>query len=58
MTPTQTLTAVLLPQAVTAMLPSIISQLVVILKDSALGYAITYLELLRARSEPGHLPGT
>ncbi|HEY5848819.1 MAG TPA: amino acid ABC transporter permease [Microlunatus sp.] len=48
MTPTQTLTAVLLPQAVTAMLPSIISQLVVILKDSALGYAINYLELLRA----------
>ncbi len=48
MTPTQTLTSVLLPQAITAMLPSIISQLVVILKDSALGYAINYLELLRA----------
>ncbi len=48
MTPTQTLTAVLLPQAITVMLPSIISQLVVILKDSALGYAINYLELLRA----------
>ena len=47
LTPTQTLTAVLLPQAITAMLPSIVSQLVVILKDSALGYAITYLELLR-----------
>ena len=30
------------------MLPSIISQLVVILKDSALAYAINYLELLRA----------
>jgi glutamate transport system permease protein len=29
------------------MLPSIISQLVVILKDSALGYNIVYLELLR-----------
>ena len=29
------------------MLPSIISQLVVILKDSALGYNIAYLELLR-----------
>ena len=43
----QTLTAVLLPQAITAMLPSIVSQLVVILKDSALAYNITYLELLR-----------
>ena len=44
----QTMTAILLPQAITAMLPSIVSQLVVILKDSALAYAITYLELLRA----------
>ena len=45
--PDQTLTAILLPQAITAMLPSIVSQLVVILKDSALGYNIAYLELLR-----------
>ena len=48
LTPTQTLLSILLPQAITAMLPSIISQLVVILKDSALGYAINYLELLRS----------
>jgi glutamate transport system permease protein len=48
MTATQTLVTILLPQAIAAMLPSIISQLVVILKDSALGYAISYLELLRA----------
>lgn len=47
LTSNQTLTAVLLPQAITAMLPSIISQLVVILKDSALAYAVSYLELLR-----------
>jgi glutamate transport system permease protein len=47
LTPTQTLTSILLPQAITAMLPSIVSQLVVILKDSALAYNITYLELLR-----------
>lgn len=47
LTPGQTLTSVLLPQAITAMLPSIVSQLVVILKDSALAYNITYLELLR-----------
>ena len=48
MTPTQTLVSVQLPQAIAAMLPSIISQLVVILKDSALGVSISYLELLRA----------
>jgi amine acid ABC transporter, permease protein, 3-TM region, His/Glu/Gln/Arg/opine family len=37
---------VLLPQAVTAMLPAIISQLVVLLKDTALGYIIAYVDLL------------
>ncbi|MET1003996.1 MAG: amino acid ABC transporter permease [Propionibacteriaceae bacterium] len=47
LTPTQTLSTVLLPQAITAMLPSIVSQLVVILKDSALAYNVAYLELLR-----------
>ncbi len=48
LTPLQTLTTILLPQAVTAMLPSMLSQLVVILKDSALGSVIAYSELLRA----------
>ena len=48
LTPRQTLVTVLLPQAVTAMLPSLISQLVVILKDTALGYIISYTELLRS----------
>ncbi len=47
LTPMQTMTAVLLPQAVTAMLPSLLSQLVVILKDTALGYIINYSELIR-----------
>lgn len=47
MTPGQVLGTVLLPQAITAMLPSLISQLVVILKDTALGYIISYSELLR-----------
>jgi glutamate transport system permease protein len=47
LTSTQTLSVILLPQAITAMLPSIVSQLVVILKDSALAYNIAYLELLR-----------
>jgi glutamate transport system permease protein len=48
MTPTQTLVSILLPQAIALMLPSIISQLVVILKDTALGYIIAYSELIRA----------
>ena len=48
LTPLQTLTTILLPQAITAMLPSMLSQLVVILKDSALGSMIAYSELLRA----------
>lgn len=42
----QTLTNILLPQAVAAMLPSLLSQLVVILKDTALGQFVTYQELL------------
>lgn len=36
-----------LPQALIAMMPSMVSQLVVILKDTALGYLINYPELLR-----------
>ncbi len=48
MTPTQSLVSILLPQAITAMLPSLVSQLVVILKDSALGFWINYAELIRA----------
>jgi glutamate transport system permease protein len=44
---TQTMTLIQLPQAVTAMLPAIVSQLVVIVKDTALGGAILgYAELL------------
>lgn len=44
---TQVMRLVLLPQALRAMLPAIISQLVVLLKDTALGFLITYEELLR-----------
>ena len=43
---TQVMTSVLLPQALRAMLPTIVSQLVVVLKDSALGFLILYPELL------------
>lgn len=42
----QLMVTVLIPQAVRAMLPSIISQLVVTLKDTSLGFVITYEELL------------
>ncbi|MFI1358903.1 amino acid ABC transporter permease [Streptomyces sp. NPDC020898] len=47
----QTMTNVLLPQAVTAMLPAIVSQLVVIVKDTALGgVMIGFTELLNTRT--------
>jgi glutamate transport system permease protein len=47
----QTMTSILLPQAVTAMLPAIVSQLVVIVKDTALGgVMIGFTELLNSRS--------
>lgn len=42
----QVIRLILLPQAVRAMLPAIVSQLVVLLKDTALGFIITYPELL------------
>jgi glutamate transport system permease protein len=48
----QTMRLVLLPQAVKVMLPAIVSQLVVILKDTALGGQLTvgYTELIRTSS--------
>ncbi|RYV52447.1 amino acid ABC transporter permease [Pengzhenrongella frigida] len=45
---TQTLFSILLPQAVRIMLPSLISQLVVLLKDSSLGFIVGYAELLKS----------
>ncbi|PVU81650.1 polar amino acid ABC transporter permease [Cellulomonas sp. WB94] len=44
----QTLFSILLPQAVRTMLPSLIAQLVVLLKDSSLGFIVGYPELLKA----------
>jgi glutamate transport system permease protein len=49
----QVMRAVLLPQAVRSMLPSIISQLVVLLKDTALGFILTYNELLYVGKQIG-----
>ncbi|MEW2131608.1 amino acid ABC transporter permease [Streptomyces sp. NPDC005435] len=47
----QTMAGILLPQAVTVMLPAIVSQLVVIVKDTALGgVMLQFAELLSARS--------
>ncbi|MFB1299394.1 amino acid ABC transporter permease [Mycobacterium sp. pW049] len=43
----QTIRSILLPQAITSMLPVLISQLVVVLKDTALGYQITFVEMVR-----------
>ena len=45
---TQVMTTVQIPQALRAMLPTIISQLVVTLKDTSLGYIIAFEELLYA----------
>jgi glutamate transport system permease protein len=43
---TQVMVNILLPQALRSMLPTILSQLVVVLKDTALGFIIQYPELL------------
>jgi glutamate transport system permease protein len=43
----QTMRLILVPQAVRTMLPAIIAQCVVALKDTALGFIIAYPELLR-----------
>ena len=43
----QVLGSVLLPQAFRAMLPALISQLVVIVKDTSLGFILSYVDLVR-----------
>lgn len=48
---TQTMLSILLPQALTAMLPAVVSQLVVTLKDTALGgQLVGYVDLMRQAS--------
>src|SRR3954469_1584638 len=49
----QTMRTILLPQAVTSMLPVLISQMVVVLKDTAIGYQITFLETVRQGTNIG-----
>ncbi|HJF14260.1 MAG TPA: amino acid ABC transporter permease [Enteractinococcus helveticum] len=53
MTTTKSLRFVEVPQALVAMLPSLVSQFVIILKDSALGYIIGFAELLRYSRQLG-----
>ena len=43
----QAMRLVVVPQAVRRMIPAIVSQLVTLLKDTSLGFVITYEELLR-----------
>lgn len=42
----QVMRLVLMPQALRAMMPTLVAQVVVLLKDSALGYMVTYQDLL------------
>ena len=53
----QTMRSILLPQAVTSMLPVLISQLVVVLKDTAIGYQITFVEMVRQGTVVGSAYG-
>ncbi|GEC29450.1 MULTISPECIES: amino acid ABC transporter permease [Pseudonocardia] len=50
---TRVMSSVLLPQGVRSMLPTILSQLVVVLKDTALGFLILYEELLLVARQLG-----
>lgn len=53
LSPLQVRSLILLPQALTAMMPTLVSQLVVVLKDTALGYIILYPELLNSVRQMG-----
>jgi len=45
-----TMRLILAPQALRIMLPTLVTQLVTILKDSSLGYVVSYAELMYAGS--------
>ena len=49
----QAMLLVVIPQAVRRMVPAIVSQLVTLLKDTSLGFVITYEELLRRSRSTG-----
>ncbi|GAP54464.1 amino acid ABC transporter permease [Arthrobacter sp. 92] len=48
MRPLQVLFRILMPQAIPAMTPLLVSQMVILLKDTSIGYVIGYAELLRS----------
>ena len=51
LSPMQTTRLILLPQAYRIMLPSLISQMVVILKDTSLGFLLGYADLLNVANQ-------
>jgi glutamate transport system permease protein len=53
----QTMLLVVIPQAVRRMVPAIVGQLVTLLKDSSLGFIVTYEELLRRSRSTGTFYG-
>lgn len=53
----QIMRSILLPQAITSMLPVLVSQMVVVLKDTAIGYQITYVEMVRQGTNVGSAYG-
>src|SRR5690349_5539785 len=53
----QSMRFIQLPQAITAMLPVLVSQLVVVLKDTAIGYQITFVEMVRQGTNIGSAYG-
>jgi glutamate transport system permease protein len=53
----QTMRSILLPQAITSMLPVLVSQMVVVLKDTAIGYQITFVEMVRQAQSLGSAYG-
>lgn len=53
LSPAQVRRSILIPQSLTAMLPTLVSQVIVITKDTALGYIILYPELLNAARQMG-----
>ncbi|MGW0158363.1 amino acid ABC transporter permease [Mycobacterium sp. NPDC003323] len=57
MTWSQTMANVQLPQAITSMLPVLVSQMVVVLKDTAIGYQITFVEMVRQAQSVGSAYG-
>lgn len=58
LTERQAMRLVILPQAIRRMLPALLAQLVTILKDTSLGYVVSFEELLRRSVILGEFYGT